>query len=85
MDLNAIDRLRKMQPDTSFIFICHTTKEGNFKGVNSHVHEVDVIVQVGKGKATSTGRFNADEAFAIVKAAGSFNCVRVLSVEILLV
>jgi homoserine dehydrogenase len=28
---------------------------------------------------------DADEAFAIVKAAGSFNCVRVLSVEILLV
>ena len=65
MDLNAIDRLRKMQPDTSFIFICHTTKEGNFKGVNSHVHEVDVIVQVGKGKATYIGRFNAGGSMEI--------------------
>ncbi|MHA8108438.1 AAA family ATPase [Aquirufa sp. A-Brett2-W8] len=59
MDVNAIDQLRKMHPDTSFIFIYHTTKEGNFKGVNEHAHEVDVIVQVDKGKATSTGRFNA--------------------------
>ena len=59
MDVNAIDQLRKMHPETSFIFIYHTTKEGNFKGVNEHAHEVDVIVQVDKGQATSTGRFNA--------------------------
>jgi hypothetical protein len=59
MDVNDIDALRKMHPDVSFIFIYHTTKEGNFKGVNEHAHEVDVIVQVDKGKATSTGRFNA--------------------------
>jgi hypothetical protein len=48
-----------MHPEVSFIFIYHTTKEGKFKGVNEHAHEVDVIVQVEKGKATSTGRFNA--------------------------
>ena len=59
MDVKAIDQLRKMHPDTSFIFIYHTTKEGNFKGVNEHAHEVDVIVPVDKGRATSTGRFNA--------------------------
>jgi len=59
MDVNDIDSLRKMHPDVSFIFIYHTTKEGNFKGVNEHAHEVDVIIQVDKGKATSTGRFNA--------------------------
>ena len=59
MDVNDIDALRKMHPDVSFIFIYHTTKEGKFKGVNEHAHEVDVIVQVEKGKATSTGRFNA--------------------------
>lgn len=59
MDVNAIDQLRKMHPDTSFIFIYHTTKEGNFKGVNEHAHEVDVIIQVEKGKASSTGRFSA--------------------------
>ena len=59
MDVNAIDQLRKMHPETSFIFIYHTTKEGNFKGVNEHAHEVDVIIQVEKCKASSTGRFSA--------------------------
>jgi predicted ATP-dependent serine protease len=48
-----------MNPNTSFIFIYHTTKEGKFRGVNAHAHEVDVIIEVEKGKATSTGRFNA--------------------------
>lgn len=65
MDVNAIDQLRKMHPDTSFIFIYHTTKEGKFKGVNEHAHEVDVIIQVDKGKATSTGRFNAGGSMEI--------------------
>jgi deoxyadenosine/deoxycytidine kinase len=59
MDVNDIDSLRKMHPEVSFIFIYHTTKEGKFKGVNEHAHEVDVIIQVEKGKASSTGRFNA--------------------------
>jgi ribosomal protein S18 len=59
MDVNDIDQIRKLHPNTSFIFIYHTTKEGKFKGVNEHAHEVDIIVQVDKGKATSTGRFNA--------------------------
>lgn len=59
MDVEDIDRLRKLHPETSFIFIYHTTKEGKFKGVNSHAHEVDVIIQVDKGQANSTGRFNA--------------------------
>ena len=59
MDVEDIDRLRKLHPETSFIFIYHTTKEGKFKGVNSHAHEVDVIIQVDKGQVTSTGRFNA--------------------------
>jgi len=59
IDVNDIDKLRKIHPEISFIFIYHTTKEGNFKGVNSHAHEVDVIVKVDKGQALSTGRFNA--------------------------
>jgi hypothetical protein len=65
MDVEDIDRLRKLHPETSFIFIYHTTKEGKFKGVNSHAHEVDVIIQVDKGQATSTGRFNAGGVFVI--------------------
>jgi hypothetical protein len=43
----------------SFIFINHTTKEGRFQGVNTHAHEVDVIIEVGKGEAKVTVRFNA--------------------------
>lgn len=59
MDISEIDRLHKSFPQVSFIFIYHTTKEGKFKGVNSHAHEVDVIIQVEKGVASSTGRFSA--------------------------
>ncbi len=59
MDVEDIDRLRKLHLETSFIFIYHTTKEGKFKGVNSHAHEVDVLIQVDKGMATSTGRLSA--------------------------
>jgi hypothetical protein len=59
MDITEIDRLHKSFPEVSFIFIYHTTKEGKFKGVNSHAHEVDVIIQVDKGVANSTGRFSA--------------------------
>jgi predicted ATP-dependent serine protease len=66
MDVNDIDSLRKMHPEVSFIFIYHTTKEGKFKGVNEHAHEVDVIVQVEKGKATSTGRFNAGGSMDLI-------------------
>jgi hypothetical protein len=54
-----IDRLHKSFPQVSFIFIYHTTKEGKFRGVNSHAHKEDVIIQVEKGVASSTGRFSA--------------------------
>jgi hypothetical protein len=59
LDVSDMDEMRKMNPNTSFIFIYHTTKEGKFRGVNAHAHEVDVIIEVEKGKATTTGRFNA--------------------------
>lgn len=59
LEVSDMDEMRKLNPNTSFIFIYHTTKEGKFRGVNAHAHEVDVIIEVEKGKATSTGRFNA--------------------------
>jgi hypothetical protein len=58
MDVSDLEELRKQYPGVSFIFIYHTTKEGRFKGVNTHAHEVDVIIEVGKGEAKATGRFN---------------------------
>lgn len=59
IDIPDIELLRKQHPETSFIFIYHTTKEGRFKGTNTHAHEVDVIIEVAKGEAKATGRFNA--------------------------
>lgn len=59
MDEADLEELRKQYPGVSFIFIYHSTKEGRFKGVNTHAHEVDVIIEVGKGEAKATGRFNA--------------------------
>jgi hypothetical protein len=59
IDIPDIELLRKQHPETSFIFIYHTTKEGRFKGTNTHAHEVDVIIEVTKGEAKATGRFNA--------------------------
>ena len=59
MDIADITTLHKKFPRTAFIFIYHSTKEGKFKGENEHAHEVDVIIQVDKGKASSTGRFRA--------------------------
>lgn len=59
IDIPDIEIIRKQHPETSFIFIYHTTKEGRFKGTNTHAHEVDVIIEVAKGEAKATGRFNA--------------------------
>lgn len=56
-DMDYIRQLRQNNPKTSFIFIYHTTKEGNFRGKNENAHEVDVIVEVADGKAKGNGRF----------------------------
>jgi predicted ATP-dependent serine protease len=57
LEVEEMETLRKAHPRTSFIFIYHTTKEGRFKGSNTHAHEVDVIIQVEQGVAKGTGRF----------------------------
>jgi hypothetical protein len=57
LEIEDMDALRKTHPRTSFIFIYHTTKEGRFKGSNTHAHEVDVIIQVENGRARGNGRF----------------------------
>jgi hypothetical protein len=57
LEVEDMEALRKAHPRTSFIFIYHTTKEGRFKGSNTHAHEVDVIIQVEKGVAKGNGRF----------------------------
>ena len=57
LEIEDMDALRKAHPRTSFIFIYHTTKEGRFKGSNTHAHEVDIIIQVENGRARGNGRF----------------------------
>ena len=49
--------LRKDNPKIAFIFIFHTTKEGNFRGKQDFAHDVDVIIEVENGIAKANGRF----------------------------
>lgn len=53
----ALTKLRKDNPKTAFVFIFHTTKEGNFRGQQDFAHDVDVIIEVENGVAKANGRF----------------------------
>ena len=54
-----LNRLKKMNPTKSFIFVFQTTKEGNFRGANSFQHDVDAVIEIPeRGKAVQFGRFN---------------------------
>lgn len=44
-------------PGVSFIFIYRATKKSLFKEINTHEHEIDVIIEVGKRVAKAIGRF----------------------------
>lgn len=52
-----LDNLKKRYPSTAFIYIFHTTKDGNFRGKQDFAHDVDVIVEVEDGIARANGRF----------------------------
>ncbi len=60
-----LTRLRKENPKTAFIFIFHTTKEGNFRGKQDFAHDVDVIIEVENGVAKANGRFGVGERMEI--------------------
>lgn len=64
-DMDYIRKLRQDNPKTAFIFIYHTTKEGNFRGKNENAHEVDVIIEVANGKAKGNGRFGIGESIPV--------------------
>ena len=64
-DMDYIRKLRQDNPKTAFIFIYHTTKEGNFRGKNENAHEVDVIIEVANGKAKGNGRFGIGDEIKI--------------------
>jgi len=52
-----LTHFRKQHPKTAFIYIFHTTKEGNFRGKQDFAHDMDVIIEVENGVAKANGRF----------------------------
>ena len=54
------DFVRK-HPDKSFIRVFATTKDGNFRGDNNWMHDLDQIVQVKDFVGFSTGRYGGGE------------------------
>jgi len=57
LTIDDLNRLRKDNPGVAFIFIFHTTKNGQFRGQNQFAHDVDVIIEVKDGEAKANGRF----------------------------
>lgn len=54
-----LNRLKALHPAKSFVYIFQSTKDGNFRGVNSFQHDVDIVIEVPEpGHATQMGRFN---------------------------
>ncbi len=56
---HQLEQIKNRNPNTSFIYIFQTTKQGNFRGGNEFQHDVDIVIEVPeKGKAVQYGRFN---------------------------
>jgi hypothetical protein len=54
-----LNRLKALNPAKSFVYVFQSTKDGNFRGVNSFQHDVDIVIEVPEpGLATQMGRFN---------------------------
>jgi len=52
-----LNELIESHPQTAFIFIFHSTKEGSFRGGQENAHDVDCIIEVENGIAKGKGRF----------------------------
>lgn len=69
----ALDKLKKANPKTSFIYIFQVTKDGKFRGRNDFQHDVDVVIEVPeKGRAIQFGRFNQGGEIQIFEEEMSF-------------
>ena len=54
-----LNKLERKSPNTSFIYIFQTTKDGDFKGAMEFKHNVDVVIEVPqRGIASQYGRYN---------------------------
>ncbi len=58
MELDDLVQLKRSNPRTSFVFIFHSTKQGQFRGGNALAFEVDVIIEMEPGVVKANGRFN---------------------------
>jgi predicted ATP-dependent serine protease len=59
MEIEDLIKLQEQYPKVGFIYIFHTTKDGQFRGGNHYAHEVDVIVEVSSDEIKASGRFGA--------------------------
>ena len=57
VDNEKINELIQAHPKTAFIFIFHSTKEGDFRGGQENAHDLDCIIEVKDGVASGKGRF----------------------------
>ncbi len=57
LDADTLEKIKKENPNTAFIFIFHSTKNGNFRGSQQFAHDQDVIIEVAGGIAKANGRF----------------------------
>lgn len=48
LDIEDYKRLREQYPNTAFIIILQTTKDGKFKGGKDWEHEVEIAVEINK-------------------------------------
>lgn len=68
---------REANPKTSFIIILKSTKDGNYRGDTDWEHDVDVVISLNNGVATSRGRFAPEASmrlnFAKAKTLDLFN------------
>jgi len=65
-----LEGLKTAFPQTSFIHVFQTTKEGNFRGANAFQHDVDVVIEVPElGRAVQFGRFNQGGEMEIFRQA----------------
>jgi hypothetical protein len=58
MELDDLVQLKRSHPRTSFVFIFHSTKQGQFRGGNALAHEVDVMMEVEPSLAKARSRHN---------------------------
>jgi predicted ATP-dependent serine protease len=49
IDLDTYKKLREDNPDTCFILILQTTKDGNFRGGKEWEHEVEIAAEIQDG------------------------------------